>query len=224
MMRCEDVRSELATPTDTGDAASLAEHLSRCPSCSTWADRSARLDRLWQMTQPAEPTPDVWDNLWSGVISSLDVPAIKEVVSPGEVGLRNGSANVSVYRSEPKSNDRARAASGRRRLAAVGLLGLAQAAAVLLVVGLAWRVFIPPRPAQNRIAMALPNVEIEEGHLVVIVADPQNLGVVDLTPKGMAGGDRMYVDWYGDERFFDWVLVYHEIESLASKPVVAMKE
>ncbi len=223
-MRCEDVRRELATPTDTGDAASLAEHLSRCSSCTAWAERAARLDRLWQVTRPAEPSSDVWDSLWSGVLSSLDVPVIKEVVSPGEVALRNGFANASVSRSESKPSDRARAASGRRRLAAVGLLGLAQAAAVLLVVGLAWRVFIPARPAQNRIAMALPNVDIEEGHLVVIVADPQNLGVVDLTPKGMAGVDGLYVDWYGDERYFDWVLVYHEIESLASKPVVAMKE
>jgi len=223
-MRCEDVRRELAVPTDTGYAVSLAEHVSSCPSCTAWADRATRLDRLWQMTQPAEPSSDVWDNLWSGVVSSLDVPAIKDVASPGEVALRNGSANVSVATSESEPSARPRAASGRRRLAAIGVFALAQAAAVLLVVGLAWRVFIPSGPTQNKIAVALPNVDIEEGHLVVIVADPQNPGVVDLTPKGMAGADHMYVDWYGDERYFDWVLVYHEIESLASKPVVAMKE
>ena len=223
-MRCEDVRKELATPTDTGDAVSLAEHLSRCPSCSAWAQRAARLDRLWQTTRPAEPSSEVWDSLWSGVVSSLDAPASEEVAPVGDGALRNGSANVSVTRSTSKPSDRSRAASGRRRLAAIGVFGLAQAAAVLLVVGLAWRVFIPARPAQNGIAMALRNVDIEEGQLVVIVADPQNPGVVDLTPKGTASVDQMYVDWYGDERYFDWVLVYHEIESLASKPVVAMKE
>ena len=115
---------------------------------------------------------------------------LKRLCHP-RTALRNGSANVSVARSESKPSDRARAVSGRRRLAAIGLLGLAQAAAVLLVVGLACVAFsFLLSPAQNRIAIAsLPNVEIEEGHLVVIVADPQNLGVVDLTPKGMAAGD-----------------------------------
>ena len=68
-MRCEDVIRELAAPTDTRDAASLAEHLSRCPSCAAWAERAARLDHLWEVTQPAEPTPEVWDNVWAQVVS-----------------------------------------------------------------------------------------------------------------------------------------------------------
>ena len=56
----------------------------------------------------------------------------------------------------------------------------------------------------------------------MIVADPKLLSVVDLTPKTMTAGVD-HVDWYGDEKYFDWFQVYHEVESLA-KPTVAMKE
>ena len=59
-------------------------------------------------------------------------------------------------------------------------------------------------------------MDIDEGHLVVIVADPNDPSIVDHTPKGMtAGVDRGYLDWYGDERFFDWHQVFNELESLA---------
>ena len=92
-MRCDDVIRELAAPTDSRDAASLADHLTRCPSCAAWADRAARLDHLWQVTQPAEPTSDVWDNVWAQVVSSLDAPAAKDVISPAVTSLRNGSAS-----------------------------------------------------------------------------------------------------------------------------------
>jgi len=223
-MRCEDVVRELAALTDMRDRASLADHLSRCPSCAAWAERAARLDRLWQVTQPAEPASDVWDNVWAQVASSLDVPAAKDVVSPAGANLRNGAANgVSKFESKPGARPVARPFRSRR-WAVLGLVGLAQAAAVLLVVGLSWRVLVPSRQPQNEVVASLPIVDIEQDHLIVIVADPKNLAVVDLTPKGMVGVDHLYVDWYGDERFFDWVLVYNELESLAGKPVVAMKE
>ena len=58
----------------------------------------------------------------------------------------------------------------------------------------------------------------------MILADPKSPSVVDRTPKAMtAGVNSRYVDWYGDERSFDWSQVFNEVESLA-KPKVAMKE
>ena len=73
---------------------------------------------------------------------------------------------------------------------------------------------------------SLPDVDIEAGHTVVILADPKGPSVVDRTSKGMiAGVDREYVDWYGDERNFEWSQVFNEVEYLAKpKPQVAMKE
>jgi hypothetical protein len=89
---------------------------------------------------------------------------------------------------------------------------------------LTWRFFVAPRSPQNEVVASLPGVDIDEGHLVVIVADPKSPSVVDLTPKSTtAGVFGSYVDWSGDERSFDWFQVYHEVESLA-KPKVAMKE
>ena len=222
-MRCDDVIRELAAPTDSRDTASLADHLNRCPSCAAWAERAARLDRLWQVTQPAEPTSDVWDNLWAQVVSSLDVQAAKGVISPAVTSLRNGSASGTVPRFEAKPNERRLPRPFRSgRWTAIALVGLAQAAAVLLVVGMSWRFFVPSRPPQNEVIASLPSVDIEEGHLVMIVADPKLLSVVDLTPKTTTAGVD-HVDWYGDEKYFDWFQVYHEVESLA-KPTVAMKE
>jgi hypothetical protein len=220
-MRCDDVIRELAAPTDSRDTASLADHLSRCPSCATWAERAARLDRLWQVTQPAEPTSDVWDNVWAQVVSSLDVQAANGVTSPSVTSLRNSSASGTAPRLGAKPNDRLRRfRSGRWK--AIALVGLAQAAAVLLVAGTSWRFFVPSLPPQNAAIASLPSVDIEEGHLVIIVADPKLLSVVDLTPKTTTAGVD-HVDWYGDEKYFDWFQVYHEVESLA-KPTVAMKE
>lgn len=78
----------------------------------------------------------------------------------------------------------------------------------------------------RRMLTSLPDVDIEAGHTVVILADPKGPSVVDRTSKGMiAGVDREYVDWYGDERNFEWSQVFNEVEYLAKpKPQVAMKE
>jgi hypothetical protein len=221
-MRCDDVIRELAVPTDSRDLASLADHLNHCPSCAAWAERAARLDRLWQVTQPAEPTSGVWDNIWAQVASSLDVQAANGAISPAVTSLRNGLASGAPLRFAAKPSERPLTRPFRsRRWTALALVGLAQAAAVLLVVGMSWRFFVPSRPPQNELIASLPSVDIEEGHLVMIVADPKLLSVVDLTPKTTTAGVD-HVDWYGDEKYFDWFQVYHEVESLA-KPSVAMK-
>jgi hypothetical protein len=222
-MRCDDVIRELAAPTDTRDATSLSHHLRHCSSCAAWAERAARLDRLWQLTQPAEPTPDVWDNVWAQVVSSLHAPKANHVVSATPAALQNGFANGSPPRFEAKLQERPLPRTiGIRRWAAIGMIGLAQAAAALLVASMSWWYFVPSRPPQNNVVASLSSVDIEEGQVVMIVADSRLPAVVDLTPKtNTAGVD--HVDWYGDEKYFDWFLVYHEVESLA-KPTVAMKE
>jgi hypothetical protein len=222
-MRCDDVIRELAAPTDTRDAASLSHHLSHCLSCAAWAEQAARLDRLWQLTQPAEPTSDVWDNVWAKVASSLPAPKDDHVESAPPATLQNGFANGSLPQLKVHLQERpASRAFGVRRWAAIGVIGLAQAAAVLLVANMSWRFFAPSRAPQNNVGASLSSVDIEEGQMVMIVADSRLPAVVDLTPKANTAGVE-HVDWYGDEKFFDWFLVYHEVESLA-KPRIAMKE
>jgi hypothetical protein len=120
----------------------------------------------------------------------------------------------------------------------IGWAGLARAAAVLLVAGLSLWLFVPSRQqvatlnpaALNRtapgamVAVSLPSVDIETGHMVVILADPNSPSVVDRTPKAIiAGVSREYVDWYGDERSFDWSQVFNEVESLATTKVAILE-
>jgi hypothetical protein len=81
---------------------------------------------------------------------------------------------------------------------------------------------MPFPPPERPTVTSLASVDIEEGQVVMIVVDPKLPAVVDLTPKTTTTGVD-HVDWYGDEKYFDWFLVYHEVESLA-KPTVAMKE
>jgi hypothetical protein len=149
------------------------------------------------------------------------------------------SSNGSVVRPELKPIDCLRFTSTRDRLwKAIGVVGLAQAAAVLLVAGLAWRFFIPPRSHEhaktasvvpsptvslgaNFIRDSLANVDIEEGHLVVILVDPKNPAVVDRTPRvtvTLDGVDYSYVNLE-----LDWFATYNRAESLG-KPDVALKD
>ncbi len=237
-MRCEDVVRELAAPSDTQDAAALSDHLSHCTSCAAFADRAARLDRLWEATRPAEPAPEVWHNLWLQIAHSIDSSTSQPVVSPSPAAHRNGSTNAPKYDVKPSERSPSRS-SRSRHWAKFGTVGISRAAAALLIAGLAWWFFVPSNPNQdvasrnralpdptapNVLLASLSDVDIEAGHTVVILADPKSPSVVDRTAKGMiAGVDREYVDWYGDERYFDWSQVFNEVEYLA-KPQVAMKE
>ncbi len=238
MMRCEDVMRELGAPTDSRDAAALADHLTRCSSCANFANRAALFDRLWDATRPDEPRSEVWENLWLQVAHSLDGSTGQEVLSPGSPAVRNGSVGSSVLKFNVERGEPVPPPSIRSRLsAAISIVGLSQAAAALLIVGLTWWFFIPSKtqrlassnsPRSNSagskyMTHSLPSVDIEEGQLVVIVADPKTPSVVDRTPKGMrVGVEHAYLDWYGDERYFDWQQVFNEFESLA-KPKVAME-
>jgi hypothetical protein len=217
MMRCVDVIQELAVPSDMHDAAALADHLRHCSSCAAFADHSAQLDRLWEVTRPGEPTPEVWDNLWSQLAHSLESSTSQEVAA--SPAYRNGSTTASALNFAVTPPERSPALSFRSRLrAGIGVVGLSRVAAAFLIAGLTWWLVLPAK------SKSLPSVDIEAGQYVVIVADPKSPSVIDHTPKGMtASVDREYVDWYGDERYFDWPQVFNEVEFLA-KPQVAMKE
>jgi len=145
-MRCDEVIRELAVPTDERDSTALAEHVAQCPACAAWAKRAVGLDRLWKATRPPEPSSEVWDGLWARLAPSLDVPILNELetVAPFVPSQNGSSAKSEMQPMPPRPLSRSRP----RRWVAIGLIGLAQAAAVLLAVGLAWRGFTPSQPTQ----------------------------------------------------------------------------
>ncbi|MHB1560985.1 MAG: hypothetical protein ACYC61_26320 [Isosphaeraceae bacterium] len=215
-MRCEEVERELAAPTTGCDRAAMADHLAVCPSCAAWAQDAERLDRLWEATRPAEPSAEAWDTVWSGISAALDRPGVTpgvgaaagatsrpqpvRVLAPGEPG---------EVRAHPRH--RPRTAAPRWSLGAVALVGLAQAAAILVAFGLAWQ----PAPQPNgpdavagADAGSAPKVaanpgaptpiradravrvdaEIDEGYLVVIHARTADARVENATPPEMNTG------------------------------------
>jgi hypothetical protein len=217
-MQCDNVRRELAVPTDDRDSAGLTEHLAQCPSCATWADRAARFDRLWEATRPAEPTGEIWDTVWAHVASAVDKKAFT-VHSPS----LNGSAAKIEYSPVPSGRSPGFRA---KRLMAIGSLGIAQAAAVFLAVFLSWPPSAPSpqrevgdrnmtpsfATADSNVMVSMDGViEIEEGQRVVIRIEGPAARVVVLTPERTTYGvDEMY-------------LAFNEVEGIAN-PKVAMKE
>jgi hypothetical protein len=146
-MRCDEVVRELATPTGNWDQSALAEHLAGCPACADWARRAERLDRLWDATRPAEPSPEAWDTVWANIAQALPGP---KVAVPGGLPVihttpsRNGSGPKGLVYAVPAPVVAPAPAPAQRRgrswrLAGVALVGLAQAAAILIALGLAWR-------------------------------------------------------------------------------------
>lgn len=150
-------------------------------------DPTPRLDRLWEATRPETPSARDWDRVWAAVSAELDQPA--------ETGQTIPMA--------------------RRGWAAVGLILVAQAAAILLALGLTWgRLGFDAQP--DHVVEAPPKapaavVRVEEGQLVLIRTNADEVQITDLSDGEGSGG----VD--------AWYLVYNLLESLAN-PVVAMSE
>ncbi|MFI5455409.1 MAG: hypothetical protein ACHRXM_08145 [Isosphaerales bacterium] len=195
-MRCDEVIRELAVPTDERDSTALAEHLPRCPACAAWAERAAGLDRLWNDTRPPEPSSEVWDALWAHLGQSIDVSTPNVVAaSTPFVPSQNGSS--SKGEAQPTQPSPRSHSHPRRWVAIAGLIALAQAAAVLLAVGLSWQGFTPSQPPRiahvtdstlfpsssqdegsprlKLVSITVPSegfpTVVDEGRLVVIHAD-----------------------------------------------------
>jgi hypothetical protein len=212
-MNCDEVIRELAVPTEDRDLTALAEHLSHCPPCAGWAERANRFDRLWELTRPPEPSPDTWDSVWARVTASLDAstqPSAGEAARPIFQG-QNGTSITTD--GDPARTPRSRSS---RRWVAFMLVGVAQAAAVLLAIHLTWYSSTRSLPIQaDNVATPDPgsmtvNVEIEEGHRVVIRWEGLSGKVEDRTPDISDGVD-------------DWLLGLNAVEALADLSV-ALKE
>jgi hypothetical protein len=144
-MRCEEVVSELAAPTPDRDRAAMADHLGGCSACAEWARRADRLDQLWEATRPTEPAPEAWDSVWANIAGALPCPATahrEDVVATGPRPSLNARGVKVLIPTAPHLAPSTSGAGPRRRtrpwrLAAVALVGLAQAAAILVALGLA---------------------------------------------------------------------------------------
>jgi hypothetical protein len=91
------------------NAAELARHVASCPQCTRQAEAAQRFERIWEASRPAEPGPDAWKRIWAEVTR----------------------ANGPIVLAMPPQRQR------RRWLIPVlGLTIMAQAAAVLVAVGL----------------------------------------------------------------------------------------
>jgi len=223
-MQCNEVIRELAAPSDDQDSIALAEHLAGCATCSEWAKCASQFDRLWEATRTPDPTPQAWETVWARIVESLDSLTPIHVEHPvAPAALRNGSTpRVAPSAAQPSPSSRPRPWS----FAAVASFGVAQAAAVLLVVGLVWQSFplsqnaqIAKRPGptlsaptSSSVDAASLSIEIEEGNLVVIRSEGQKPEVLVLTSESSPFG----ID--------DWLLMFNAVESMAPNPVVAMKE
>jgi hypothetical protein len=203
-MRCAEVIHELATPSGRPKTTAVAEHLARCPTCAQWARRAAQLDQLWEATHSDDPSPETWDRVWNEIAQSLHAQAASRIESPVLVQPSLNGASSSPKILAHSGSVRPAARSHARRFATVAWVGLAQAAAVLIALGL-WRLDQnssqkrqPPRIAnvgpvetshgRSPISVAAPirvDADIEEGHLVVIRAEGPVPQLVDVTPPEM---------------------------------------
>jgi hypothetical protein len=206
-MRCDEVVRELSAPTSDRDQAAMAEHLAGCSACGEWARQVDRLDRLWDATCPVEPAPEAWDAAWAKIAQALPGPIAvhpdREDSPEADVSpSRNGSGPRILVHPAPVSAPAGPRPRGRSwRLAAVALVGLAQAAAILVALGLAWR---PPErrngppedgpriagsPAPIRVATPVKaDLDVPAGRLVVIRSEETKALMEDATPPEMNTG------------------------------------
>ena len=208
-MRCDEVVRELAAPTADRDPAAMADHLAGCPACAEWARRAEALDRLWDATRPAEPSPEAWDAVWAHIAQALPCPASARIEDPPAIGVtpsRNGSGPKVVVHpaapvtapAGPRTRDRA------WRFAAVALVGLAQAAAILVALGLAWRTQNRPDGPRNTPIPLVENappatpVAIRSEKLVEVEAEIEGSCLID-DPAGPEIGPGGGHDASGDE-------------------------
>ena len=212
-MQCDEVMRELNLPSDDRDDRGLAHHLAECEACARWAEHAARFNRLWDATRPVDPPTESWDRIWSSVIARLDhsgpvtTPRSrpeKPFASVGEAAPRHAPPITRSWRG----------------LAAIGLVGLAQAAALFLAVNLYWNTsdknVRPPRfsagpDVVRRTAPSLDSeVDVEEGQVILIRSEGAKVDTTDLALLETSNGEDPWFD------------LFNSVESAST--VVAMTE
>jgi hypothetical protein len=223
-MRCCDVIRELVLPSDECDLAALAEHLAHCRTCSAAAKQSSQFNRLWELTRPDEVLHDTWDIVWARITASLASSKRTTLTTVGSpVASPSGSGGAVAM---PLVGERSTFRSRRWMAAAIGLIGLGQAAAILLAVLLTGHPSgnspsIPgagnrdlslgsrsPTGSQSDVAA---RIEIDEGQRVVIRVEGPSAKVVELTPDGAS--------WSVD----GWYEMFNYVEGMPNS-VVAMQD
>lgn len=169
-MRCVDVIGKLSNWSEPCEDPAVADHLAGCPRCAAWAERDARLGRLWDATRPDEPSAEEWDGAWGRIA----------------VALERGKPALPLKRS------------GNARRAWWIVVGVAQAAALLLAVlyfqgnprDAAPRVVQHPEPAvvpPQRPVAEEQEADLDAGGLFVIRESKGHVEVVNLALNGGFG-------------------------------------
>ena len=198
-MRCDEVMRELNLPSDDRDDRALAHHLAECKACARWSEHAARFNRLWDATRPVDPPTESWDRLWSSVTARLDHSG--PVTTPHS---RPENPFASVGDAAPQSASPV--TRSWRGLAAIGLVGLAQAAALLLAVNLYWNMsdknVQPPRFSTSpdvvqRTAPSLDSeVDVEWGQVLLIRSDGPKVEKIDLALLEASSGEDPWYDLF----------------------------
>ncbi len=211
-MRCDDVIRELTDPVGSRDDDALTGHLAHCGRCSAEAARIRRFERLWESTRPAVPSDETWERAWARIQSELD----RRDAGTGKPHLKVGQH--AVIDSRPAGHSRS--SSRWHSIAVIGILGMAQAAALLLAIGLTWRnpvsdphsVANPPGTAVARAVETSLDSEFdfEDGQVPLIRTDGKTVQMVDLTERDSLNGED------------PWMEVFNRVEGTSF--VMAMAE
>ena len=199
-MRCDEAMRELDLPSDDRDDRALAHHLAECKACARWTEHAARFNRLWDATRPVDPPTELWDRLWSSVTARLDHSG---PVSTPHSRPENPFATIGDATPQHSSP----VTRSWRGLAAIGLVGLAQAAALLLAVNLYWNTsdknVQPPRFSEGadvvqRTAPSLDSeVDVEEGQVLLIRSEgPKKVDITDLALLESSNGEDPWYDFF----------------------------
>lgn len=183
-MRCDTVIHELATPSGAIDRSAMADHIAGCSRCAAFAAQGEQLQRVWDLTRPAEPSAEAFDSLWANVVSAVD---------------SGQPATIAIQAARPW-----------RRWGVVAMV-TAQAAALLLAAGSALRthpreVRPPAEPVSVAVASnsnassPLLDFTAEEGTTLIITLDglagdtPQVRVTDRITPSDDSPTDMVAVD------------------------------
>jgi len=199
-MRCDEVMRELNLRGDDRDDRALAQHLAECQACARWAEHAARFNRLWDATRPVEPATESWDRLWSSVTARLDHSGT--VATPHS---RPDHAFATV--GDAASQHASPATRSWRGLAAIALVGLAQAAALFLAVNLFWNTTgknpQPPRLPERAdlVRQTAPSldsvVDVEWGQVILIRSEEgPKVEIRDLVLLESANGEDPWYDFF----------------------------